>query len=68
MLARQVAQAVVQGVEVVPVVVGEGEGLAERGQELAAGLVVPAVDVAEPPAGVLDRVRYLLAGNAACQR
>ena len=43
----EVAEAVVEGVEVLPVVVGEGQRLADGGQELVAGLVVPAVDVAE---------------------
>jgi len=55
-----VVEAVGQGVEVLPVVVGEAERVADRGQELRLGAGrCPPVDHAEAPARVLDRVAYV---------
>ena len=53
-------QAVGEGVEVLAVVVGEAEGLADGGQELRLGAAAqPAVDVGEAEAGVLDGVLHV---------
>ena len=54
------AQAVGQGIEVVPERVGEVERLGERLEQLGLLLVGPAVDVGEPCARVLDGVAHVV--------